>query len=188
MRGDWQLREVSICVRHGHPLVLLWEVDPVANRYDIGSRLSEIQSDILQGKFDRPVVKPSPYDLWLDQRLEDGRDGTWLANQSLYAATTFCRLLGLELLRLKDQIDQEQEAKLRAAQAAGFAVARQGEEAIGAAFDRLAAAASGKNDQPHKAFGDLFTKLSRDYVAEEYFFPFPPNAAQQDSDRVARGN
>jgi hypothetical protein len=172
MRGDWQLREVSICVRHGHPLVRLWEVDAVSNRYDIGSRLSEIESDILQGKFDRPVVKPSPYDLWLDQRLEDGRDSTWFSSQTLYAATTFCRLLGMELLRLEDKIDLEQEAKLRAAQAAGFAVARLGEEAISAAFDRLAALASGKSDQPHKAFGDLFTKLSRDYVAEECFSSF----------------
>ena len=172
MRGDWQLREVSICVRHGHPLVGLWEIGSVAKRYDIGSRLSEIEHDILEGKLDKPLVKPSPYDFWLDDRLEDGRDETWLAGETLYAATTFCRLLGMELLRLEDQIDLEQEAKLRAAQAAGFAVARRGEAAIGAALDRLAGLGLGTNDQPQKAFGALFTKLSRDYVTEECFAPF----------------
>ena len=66
----------------------------------------------------------------------------------------------------------EQGAKLRAAQTAGFAVARHGEEAIGAALDRLAAFAAGKSDKPHKAFGERFTKLSRGYVAEECFAPF----------------
>jgi hypothetical protein len=74
MRGDWQLREACVCVRHRHPLVELWRAEKLVDRYDIATRLSEIEPDILSGTLDRPPVIPSAYDLWLDDRLEDGRE------------------------------------------------------------------------------------------------------------------
>jgi hypothetical protein len=172
LRGDWQLREVSLCVRHGHPLVTLWEVGTPAHRYEVAARLNEVAERVLAGGFDAEPVTPSPYDLWLDARLEDGRDATWLAGQSLFAATTFCRLLGAELLRLEERPDGDPAARLRAAQAAGFAVARHGPEAIEAALDRLAGLADRANDGPNKAFGPLFQKLSQDYREEPAFAPF----------------
>jgi hypothetical protein len=172
LRGDWQLRDVSLCVRHGHPLVALWEVRPLAHRYEVAARLNEVAERVLAGAFDAESVTPSPYDLWLDARLEDGRDSTWLAGQSLFAATTFCRLLGAELLRLEERPDGDSTAWLRAAQATGFAAARHGPEAIQAALDRLVGLADGTNDRPNKAFGPLFQKLSRDYREEPAFAPF----------------
>ena len=79
LRGDWQLRDVSLCVRHGHPLVTLWEEGTPARRYEVAARLDEVAERVLAGGFDAEPVAPSPYDLWLDARLEDGRDPTWLA-------------------------------------------------------------------------------------------------------------
>ena len=49
LRGDWQLRDVSLCVRHGHPLVTLWEVGTPAHRYEVAARLNEVAERCSQG-------------------------------------------------------------------------------------------------------------------------------------------
>lgn len=169
MRGDWQLREVCVCVRHRHPLVELWRADKPADRHDMAARLPRIAKDILSGALDRPGVRPSGYDLWLDARLQDGRDETWLKDQPLFAATTFCRLLGVALrpahLRDVDRADGADHA-------AGFDVARRGETAIRAALDRIAASATGHHDAPGKTFGPMHLCLARDYLREPGFALF----------------
>ena len=169
MRGDWQLREACVCVRHRHPLVELWRADRPADRHDIAARLSEIEHDILSGALDRPAVLPSGYDLWLDGRLQDGRDETWLNDQPLFAAATFCRLLGVALrpahLRDLDRADGADHA-------AGFDVVRHGEAAIRAALDRIAASATGHLDAPNKVFGPMYGCLARDYLHEPGFALF----------------
>jgi len=171
LRGDWQFREVSVCVRHGHPLVLLWEVEQAHLAHDVGHHLRPLAPKILAGGLDRPTVQPSPFDLWLDRRLEDGHDDTWLAQLSTFAAATTCRLLGQELLRLEDCPTDTDDRAPRAAQAAGFAVASRGAAAIRSALDRLAAAASGYNDTAAKAFGDLYAQLARGYAGDAGFDP-----------------
>jgi len=172
MRGDWQLREVAICVRHQHPLVFLWERSLPTERFNIGARLGEIMEGLLEGAFELPRTSPTAYDLWLDQRLEDGGDETWLAQHSIYAATSFCRLLGTELMRLTESVGVDDRDNLRAAQSAGFDVAIGGETAINKALDKLAAHASAHNDLPNKAFGGLFKGLARPYLHEECFDVF----------------
>jgi hypothetical protein len=179
MRGDWQMREAFVCVRHRHPLVELWRADRLADRHDMAARLREIEGDILSGALDRPAASPSAYDLWLDARLQDGRlqdgrlrdgrDATWLEDQPLFAATTFCRLLGRALrpagLRDLDCAGGDDHA-------AGFEVARGGEPAIRAALDRIAASATGPLDAPYKVFGPMYPALNRDYLREPGFAPF----------------
>ncbi|WP_176504532.1 TniQ family protein [Cereibacter ovatus] len=172
MRGDWQLREVSVCLLHRHPLVPTWDAALVTERFDIGSRLAEIEERILSCEAEQARVELSPYDVWLDGRLEDARDGTWLAGHSLYAATAFIRLLGTEMLRLGIHEMPESCDPLRMAQAAGFDVVRRGEPAIRETLADLAALAGGASDTPRKAFGNLFAKLDRDYSAEAAFEPF----------------
>lgn len=173
MRGDWQLREASICVRHRHPLVFLWREMTPARRYDAAMQFRQIENQILSGTLERERVAPSPYDLWLDRRLEDGSDQTWLASCSLYAATTFCRLLGSELVRLDDEdADQDDFRRLHAARAKGFEITSQGEPAIRSALDALARRADGILDEPRKAFGKIFSKLREDYAEEKDFDPF----------------
>lgn len=165
MRGYWQLREATLCVRHGHPLVPLWQASAPRDRFDIGARLREIEGDILSGALDRPQRDPSAYDLWLDQRLEDGTDETWLSNHSVYVATTMCRLFGQAILKEDDKVSDLSHA-------AGFDVAVAGQAAIRDALDHLAAGATGALDEAGKAFGPLYSRLNRDYLTEPGFDPF----------------
>lgn len=150
MRGDWQLREVNVWVRHSHPLVPLWKSDNLRDRHDIRARLRENEGDILSGSLDRQQTPPSAYDLWLDGRLQDGRDETWLKGQPLFAATTFCRLLGQALLRE----DQPHDALARGeVHAAGFDVAQYGELSILEVLDRIAAVSTGPLGEPKRHSG-----------------------------------
>ncbi len=169
MRGDWQMREVNVCVLHSQPLVALWASDKPRDRHDINARLREIEGDILSGALDQPETPPSAYDHWLDARIQDGRDKTWLEGKSLYAATTFCRLLGQIFLR-EDQPDGT--LVQGAAHAAGFDVARRGESAIREAFDRISAATTGHLDAPNKAFGALYQALNSNNAVDDGFDPF----------------
>lgn len=171
-RGDWQLREVSMCMTHQRPLIGLWNVHQLAARNDMTTQFSTILNDVCSGKLDPPRESISPYDLWLDRRLEDGTDPTALAGYPLYAATTFCRLLGGELLRLRERVEDDPARNLRAAQAAGFEVASEGTDAITGAFDRLAAAATGHLEEPPKAFGLLYRAFRYDYATEAAFDGF----------------
>lgn len=157
MRGDWLMRDAVLCIRHGHPLVTLWSEGKVGSRYDMGANLEAILPDLQAGAFDRPRQEPSPYDLWLDQRLEDGTDVTALKDYGLFAATTFCRYLGMARLCDDTGLDQERAGAFHAA---GFEIAEQGAQAIRAEFDRLAARATGPGQQAKTAFGKLYAALT----------------------------
>ncbi|MGY6410818.1 MAG: TniQ family protein [Alkalilacustris sp.] len=172
LRGDWQFREVSVCVRHGHPLARLWEVEQAHLARDVGHHLRPVSLQIVVGGLDRPRLEPNPFDLWLDRRLEDGRDDTWLAQLSTFAAATTCRLFGQELLRQENGATDTADEAPRRAQAAGFAVASSGQAAIRSALDRLAAAATGHKETAGKAFRDLYAKLAWEYAGEADFDPF----------------
>ncbi len=166
MRGHWQMREASLCVQHAHPLVQLWEASAPRVRYDIGARLQEIEADILSGVLDRPRRTPTAYDLWLDRRLEDGSDDTWLKDHPVFAITTLCRFLGEILLKH----DAAEHARINSAvHAAGFDVFVNGKDAIRAALDQIARCASGSLQEPSTVFGKLFSDLRRLYAAEESF-------------------
>ena len=125
--------------------------------------------DVLSGALDRPETAPTSYDLWVDGRLQDGRDETWFEGQPLFAATTFCRLLGQAILH-EDQTGVD--GPHGAVHAAGFDVARHGEAVIREALDRLAASAAGPLDEPAKAFGSLYSGLARDYSGKEGIDPY----------------
>jgi hypothetical protein len=169
MRGDWLMRDAALCIRHGHPLVTLWSEDKVDVRYDIGANLEAILPDLRSGAFDRPRQQPSPYDFWLDQRLEVGTDATALKDYGLFAATSFCRYLGMD--RLGDSISL---GEFHAGQihAAGFEIAAQGAAAIRAEFDRLAARATGAKQRAKTAFGNLYGALSNLYADDPDFDAF----------------
>lgn len=169
MRGDWQFREVTLCLRHGHPLVPLWTAATPWDRFDIGARLREIEAQILSGAFDQQTRGPSAYDRWLDQRLEDGTDNTSLREHLVFVVTTICRMLGQALL--KEELSEDYNVSGRI-YAAGFDVAVAGGQAIRDALDQVAADATGALDEPGKAFGSLFTRLNRDYLKEPGFDPF----------------
>ncbi len=172
MRGDWQLRDVTLCLKHRHLLVPLWRADARVARFDFAARFDAILDDLVAGALDRPLCEPSDFDLWLDHRLETGEDPTALAEHGLYPAASFCRLLGREFLRSQGLPETDEMLTLRAAQQAGFAVARQGEAAIAAALRDLVAAGGGQCEEPKAVFGDLLTKLRGDTLDDPAFDPF----------------
>lgn len=172
MRGDWQLRELNLCIAHQHPIVPLWKNDLPTDRFDISKRLGEILPALLAGELDQPRVTPSPYDLWLNNRLDTRLDDTWLADKPLYAATTFCKLLGAELQKLQSSPDVIGYAVEATDHDVGFDVARQGEVSIRTALNSLASRADGQNDEPKKAFGKLYSDLSQAHVDKPEFAPF----------------
>lgn len=172
IRGDWQLRELNICVAHQHPLVPLWEYDRPTDRFEVSKRFTEVLLDILEGRFEQPRVALSPYDLWLTTRLETGVDDTWLADKSLYAATTFCKLLGTETSRFCVSPGANAASRVTSAHARGFDIARHGEDKIRETLDALAAQANGHNDEPNKAFGQIYVDLSQAHLNKDDFAPF----------------
>ncbi|NEX48674.1 TniQ family protein [Pseudotabrizicola algicola] len=169
MRGNWLMRDAVLCIRHGHPLVTLWSAVKVDARYDIGANLEAIMLDLQAGAFDRPRQEPSPYDLWLDRRLEDGTDSTALKDHGLFAATTFCRYLGMARLGVDIGPDKERAGAFLAA---GFEIAAQGASAIRSEFDRLAARATEPKQGAKTAFGELYSALGQLYTDDPGFTAF----------------
>lgn len=171
MRGDWLLREASLCCRHQHLLVPLWTAAHQAGRLDIAVNMPDLTDRLRAGVFNRPLKAPSAYDLWLDRRLETGADDTGLAGYGLYAASTICGLLGAEMLRVQGRPGAS-GADRAAAQAEGFAILDQGDAAFRAALERLAETTSGRQSTPRQAFGGLYTALADYYLNDEAFARF----------------
>lgn len=169
MRGHWQMREAHLCVQHHHPLVRFWEASTPKVRFDIGARLQEVEDNILSGALDCPRRKPTAYDLWLDRRLEDGFDDTWLKDHPVFVITTFCRLLGEVLLNGQDPMQARAPGS---AHSAAFNVVVNGEDAIRKVFKQIASRATGALDEPYKIFGNLFARLQREYLEDQDFHPF----------------
>lgn len=157
IRGDWQVRGKDVCLRHNMALVPLWTHEVRISRYSISDRLSENLEDILSGSRDGARMSPSEYDLWLDRRLQDGADTTWLGALGLYPAITFCELLGAELVRAGGAVAS---AQVRPS-VAGFLVARNGPGKIEEALDGLLAATGDTALEPRGVYGQLFTYLDR---------------------------
>ncbi|MCT4579495.1 TniQ family protein [Donghicola sp.] len=172
MRGDWQLRDATICVRHQRPLVDFWHDASLPSRMNIGAHLALLKDQIGSGAMAGAPVAPSPYDRWLDARLASGTDDTWLSDQPLYAATTFIRLLGTELVRQNLWRNSDPCEPECAAHAAGFDVVSRGPSAIRDALERLAALAPAGTSTPNKAFGQLYRDMARAHLEDELFTDF----------------
>lgn len=159
MRGDWQLRDVHLCVRHGVPLVELWTRNRRSERFDYAARLGEIATDLREGRLDAPPEEVTEYDLWLDERLGSGRDESWLGSMPVDVATKACRRLGEALATWKVGEEGNDAAPARAR---GYAAMKDGASTFQSALHELASAASGPNDAWRKAFGSLYVWLADD--------------------------
>jgi len=157
MRGDWQLRGNDICLRHKKALVPLWKHSHPVARSSVSERLTKQLSDIMSGSIDGDEVLPSEYDYWLEERLEDGSDHTWLGGIGLYPAMTFCTLLGTELLRTGAAADSASGRP----SVIGFLVAREGPAQIEEAFSKLLAHAKDTALEPRGVYGSLFVHFDR---------------------------
>ncbi|WP_417268721.1 TniQ family protein, partial [Celeribacter sp.] len=167
MRGDWQLRGNDICLRHQKALVPLWEHSHPVARNSVSERLTENLSDILSGARDGHEVLPSEYDYWLEQRLVDGTDDTWLGNIGLYPAMTFCELLGVELVRTGAATYSVEGRP----SVIGFHAASKGPARIEEAFAGILARAKDTALEPRGVYGSLFVHFDRASREDPAFAP-----------------
>lgn len=168
MRGDWQLREVSICLRHHMFLVPLWTENRPVRRFDMQFQLRLILDQIMSGQIDGAHVEPSSFDLWLDDRLSGRPDQTWLAPHSTSAAAAFCRMFGAGLI----PAEADPIAHQHAACAAGFDIVRHGPDAIKAKLIQLSFEGDGVGDGVRQVYHRMFTTLGRHLNEEPAFNVF----------------
>ncbi|TFL18302.1 TniQ family protein [Jannaschia formosa] len=157
MRGDWQLRDVHLCVRHGQPLVALWTRSRRSERFDYAARLGETVADLRAGRLDFPLEQVTEYDTWLDERLGAGRDESWLGSLPIDVAAKACQRLGEALATWGVAGSDSQATPPRAL---GYSVLRRGPSDFQDALHDLASAASGPHDAWRKAFGGLYDWLA----------------------------
>lgn len=171
MKGEWQFRDVCVCLKHRTLLTELWTEMTPARRFDVGARLEEMLGSLLQDPITQPDLVPSAYDMWLDRRLTSGDDPTWMAEIPLVAVTTTCGLLGGELLKLRQEPPPE-EVRHAQALAAGFDVLRSGKDAFRTCLNDLALRADGALAEPKRAFGSLYTRMAREFRDDPAFAEF----------------
>lgn len=125
MQGHWLCRGVDVCVAHQQVLTPLWtEANPV-QRDDIGKHLRDLLPDLASRAAEAESVEVSAYDFWLDGRLAQNLDDTWLQTQTTFAAMAMCLAFGEDIIR-----HQGLPPNHHAAKAAGFDVVRQGPDAM----------------------------------------------------------
>lgn len=172
LRGDWQYRDCVICVRHRHFLMPLWEANRVTERLDSAGQFAALAPQILAGELDAADVAPTEYDVWLSQRLESQKDSGHLATQNVETITTISRLLGAQMLGLGVADLRQDTSKLGKALNEGFQIVKDGPFAFRSQLDDLATRARGALDEPRKAFGDLYVRLSTDLLTKPEFQPY----------------
>lgn len=135
MRGHWMLPHATLCLTHAIPLVPLWKVHQLYDRYDSVPHLQKLAPDIIAGQLDGEARAATDFELWFDARLEGEGPGTLLDTHPLHVAATFCRLLGHALTRHETTAPSDIGLDLHwILYEMGFEVARHGEDAIRAAL------------------------------------------------------
>ncbi len=132
MQGHWLCRGVDICITHQQPLVPLWTEGNPVRREDMGAHLRTLLPDLTSMTAKTECVAVSAYDAWLDKRLSENQDLTWLRTQTSFAGMTMCLALGEDILRHQSLTPND-----RAAKAAGFGVISSGPDAIRATVRSL---------------------------------------------------
>lgn len=173
LRGHWLLPHLAKCQRHDHPLITLYSEAHPTERYDSAKQFYSIQDAILNGELDRPRQKPNSFEYWMEERLVSGPGTDWLSGHPLHAASVFCRLLGIALLRLEDRkIDDIEEQARHLVYEKGFEVAKSGEQAIQEALARMQSLVETPQDGPKKIYPALYDRLSNDYAKDPDYAPF----------------
>ncbi|WP_412506110.1 TniQ family protein [Roseovarius sp. SYSU LYC5161] len=173
LRGHWAVPHVAACRLHDHPLVSLYRDTHATERYDNARHLASITTAIINKDLDRPQEPSTTFEDWLDDRLADGPGSDWLSGHPLHAASVFCRLLGISLLRLEGlRLDHISEGSRHALYALGFEVAQEGEDAVRLALSRLQKLVDTPQDGPKKIYPALYDRLSHDYADDPDYAEF----------------
>ncbi|WP_128254951.1 TniQ family protein [Falsirhodobacter deserti] len=158
LRGQWQLREVTVCLRHRKSLVPLWDEGKPLERFDIQRHLGRLLERILDGTLDGPMVDVSDFDLWLDARLDGHPDPSWLAPIGTSAVARFCSAYGEGLTRTEPSPSDAIRRRHQAC-AAGFEIVRHGPEMIADRLKTLPFDGDGWGDTIKKRFGRFLFAL-----------------------------
>ncbi len=156
LRGAWMVPHMQICLRHGTPLMPLWEHAQPTQRYDSALNFRDTWSKLEATTNPLKPVAPSRFDLWIADRLVGNLQNTWLDNHPLQAASSFCFALGTAIGRVKPIKNQ------RDAYARGFDVARGGPETIRCALESLQHLPLGPQAGAKKVFPKLYERLAYD--------------------------
>lgn len=167
MRGDWQLREASLCLMHERLLVPLWSDMKPASRFDIGRHLNVILPKLKSGELKGERVQPTGYDAWLEKRLITDEDDGWLGGVSPHAAAIMAGLLGNQIL-FHQGATASDAIGMHRAQSIGFEVISSGPNAIRRCFEEISGTAKG----PAPVFGVMLRRFDDLYISEPSFEPF----------------
>ncbi len=148
---------------------MAWTEPHFSQRNDIGLQLERLVEESRRGAFERLRIEVSGYDLWLDQRLESGKDSSWFADQPLSASVIMCYNFGVGLLRLDQAGIADNSGPNRAARAVGFEVLSRGEATIRPAIRKLAAVGEDGYEEPSGAFGKIYSVLAYEHLKDPGF-------------------
>ena len=168
LRGNWQLREVSICLHHRKLLVPLWTEDLPERRFEMQHQLSLILDRILSEQIDGAESKPSRFDLWLDYRLSGRPDPTWFTPHRTSATAAFCRMFGAEMI--SEGIDPI--AHEHAACATSYDIVSHGPDAIKTFLTKLSLEGNGVADGVRQVYWKMFTTFGSHLRDEPAFDVF----------------
>lgn len=165
LRGHWQLPHLFHCLKHQQRLVALYRDADVNKRYDNAGHIVAITTLFQNAQQDDTGEHHSKFEAWLEDRLLAGPSLDWLSGQPLHAASVFCRLLGIALLRLEGlKLDDISESYEYSLYERGFKAAHSGELAIRHALVSLHKLVETPQDGPKKIYPALYERLSNDLI------------------------
>ena len=170
MRGDWQMREAVTCVRHRHPLIPLWKADRPRDRHDVGARLSRDSRRHPVGRprpagnvSDPPTISGSMVGFRMAGMTPGSRDSPCTPRRpsaGSWGRPSFVRTGPGKVVRAAPFTPPGSMSR-------GMARLTSGRPSTGSRRRP-----SGPLDEPAKAFGPMYTGLSRDNLTEDGFAPY----------------
>lgn len=162
-RGHWQFKELDTCIKHKCSLQPLWATSNLSERCDFSRNFGALLPRLNHNTPPTKRIEPSPYDHWLDQRLINRSDSTWLTSQSVFSATKFMRHLGAQITS---------SACPRTAHAAGFRAMSSSHSALLDTLHSMAQKATSAGIKPQGAFGRIYPLLNREFADQPEFDTF----------------
>jgi hypothetical protein len=155
----WLLRPIRTCAKHNLGLVELFNTTRPSELYDFAHAVRTEWPRIDSLLAAAPRREPSPLETYILDRIQNGRALAWLDACSLHGAVKSCEIIGaVSLHGPTPNLKSFSEDEWAAAGAAGYAIARQGEEAFRRFFSSLQEACPSQAGQvgPQAIYGRLY--------------------------------
>jgi hypothetical protein len=163
-RVDWLLDPIRACRHHGLALMEVAHVDTPTMLHDFARCLAPSLSKIQGLSSEAEVVKPSPLEGYLIDRLDGKAGPDWLDALPWHAAAKACEMIGaVEVFGCKAPIKTMTDDQWREAGKAGYDIVSGGDGGIRAFLERTRAnykGAASDSAGPQAWFGRLHTWLT----------------------------